>query len=355
MDKNTLDRDDGLADLEALSLVNNLNGRFSMLPLTKLLASDLFKKNSDKGNLTQKWKQWIIDYVHEYGREDWDARGFRQIDQEIDNILAFIETGLDEEWKEVLDVMRFTTYYMKISGRWAESNRQALAGLELAKKLQDYESIHMFSSQSLAWTFGQQGKLVEAEKYAIAGMDAAIKLSKPIIITYSKRILGQIWRKQERYTEAETVYKEALEIVNNIENCVGMRGNLIGELGKIARAQNRLEDAERLFLQAIDLLSFQEADKAVLGGILGHMARLYLKMEKLESAEEYALKCLQKFNEIGGVTDIYYTLGRVYAKQGKKEKALETLAQGIQIFERLDMQTELSNSQKLIQTLQIQQ
>mgnify|MGYP001321352576 CR=1 FL=1 len=352
MDKNTLDRDDGLADLEALSLVNNINGRFSMLPLTKLLASDLFKKDSDGGNLTQNWKQWIVDYVHEYGREDWDTRGYRQIDQEIDNILAFIENGLEEEWAEVLDVMRFTTYYMKISGRWSESNRQALIGLELARKLHDYESIYMLSSHSLAWTLGQQGKLTEAENYALSGTDAAKKLNKPPVTAYSKRILGQIWRKQKRYAEAEKVYKEALEVVDNIENNIGIRGNLIGELGKIARAQDRTEDAERLFLQAIELLSFQESDKAVLAGILGHMARLYLRMEKLETAEEYALRCLQKFNEVGGVADVYYTLGRIYTKQGKKEEALETLAQGIQVFERLDMQTELSNAQKLVQTLQ---
>jgi LuxR family glucitol operon transcriptional activator len=206
-----LDRDDGLAELERLSLVNRDAGRFWLLPLTKQYAGDALVKSSGfEQQARKRWVQWLTDYAQKHGSKDWDWRGYRAVDLEIENILPMIEQGLKDEWSEALIALRFITYYLKISGRWAESIHLSREALLIAQKVGDGESIGFFSSDSLGWALGQLNHLNEAERLARIGLQAYSNLGVPTEKAHSMRVLGQVRRKQGCFEDALALYQEAL-------------------------------------------------------------------------------------------------------------------------------------------------
>jgi LuxR family glucitol operon transcriptional activator len=349
-DENFLDRDDGLAKLEKMSLINSYQGRFSMLPLTKEFVASEFRNYPEREVLLSKWKDWVVAYVMENGGEGWDWRGFQKINLEIDNIVGMIEQGIENDWKESLVVLRYITYYMKISGRWNESNRQSENALFLARKLNDHKAVAMIATHSLGWTYAQQGNLDKAKSFALKGLDASMKDGDLYSIASSKRVLGQIYRKQDEYLKAKICYDEALELAIKI-NDLGLKGNLIGEQGKLAIDQGNYLEGRQMLTMALEILDSREEDRLIYGALSGHLANLNYITGNLDDAELFGLKCLSIFDEIGGVSDVTLTLARIYKQQGKIEESRSMCYRSIDLFEKLGMPKELEQTKSLLATL----
>jgi tetratricopeptide (TPR) repeat protein len=325
-----------------------MGDRFGMLPLTKKQAlKELQAEIEFRGIARQRWLAWLTCYVQEYGGEDWDWRGYKRVGLEIDNILTMIDQGLENEWSESLVALRFVTFYMKISGRWAESNRQSLTGLILAQKLGDNRAIGLLGTHSLGWTLGQLGELVEAEKFARGGLQAYVKLGDQREVASAKRVLGQILRKQKRFKEAKELYQEALTIARE-KNDTGLEGNLIGELGKLARDQNNRATAWSLLTQATDILADREVDKPVYASLLEHMARMRYEDGDLATAKRLCKRCLDIFDEIGGVTDALLTLAQVYAAEGSIKEAEIMAQRAFDLYQHLGIKESLVQAEALL-------
>jgi len=350
--EDVLSRDEGLVTLERLSLANKRGDRFWMLPLTKEYALEELKKEAEFEEIArQRWLSWLAQYTQEYGGEDWDWRGYKRIGLEIDNILTMIDQGLENEWPESLVALRFVTYYMKICGQWAESDRQSRIGLTFAQKLGDDRAIGLLGTHSLGWTLAQLGELVEAEKFAQIGLQAYARLSDQRDIAYAKRVLGQIKRKQKRFGEAEKLYREALTIAREKKD-TSLEGNLTGELGKLTRDRGNRAMAWSFLTQATDMLADREVDRPVYASLLGHMARMRYEDGDLATAKRLCKRCLDIFEEIGGVTDALLILAQIYAAEGNVEKAATMAQKALFQFHRLGIREGLAETEILLARLQ---
>ena len=346
-----LARDEGLAQLMKLSLVNKKADRFTLLPLTKQYAAALLLDQPRlRKALEQRWIEWLVDFSRQHGGESWDWRGYRALDSEIENILALVELGLEKEWTEVLTALRLIIFYLAIRGRWADMIQLGRDALPLAQKEEDLISIGALGSQCLAWTLGQLKHLEEAEKYARIGLRAHRKAEIPQATAYSLRILGAILRKQQRHREALETYQEALEIAQ-VQEDRGLIGNLQGEIGKVMRNMGKHPQAWHRFENAVQLLESREADKPVYASILGHMGTMAYEQGNLDVAHRYCKRCLEIFNEINGVTEVQLTLARLYVDKGDVSCAIDLLQQARGSFQRRGMTQETEEATDLLQKL----
>jgi hypothetical protein len=101
-------------------------------------------------------------------------------------------------------------------------------------------------------------------------------------------------------------------------------------------------------------LESREVDKPVYAGLLGHMGAMAYRQGDLDTARSYCEDSLEAFTEIEGVTEIGYTLAKIYTEVGEVAEAFEVLGQTVDMFERLGLVTELREAENLLLQLQAQ-
>ncbi|MBN1457537.1 MAG: AAA family ATPase [Sedimentisphaerales bacterium] len=157
------DRDDGLVELERLSLVNKNCGRFSLLPLTKQFALAELDKAPEKDSLQGKWVEYFRTLSKEYCKLHYNWTNYDWLLSEGDNILAIIDWAVTNNHEEIaLSLTRAAQRYLNITG-----NRKmfdyAKQLLNIAQSLHDKSIYAWICVNWLSWFYVEQGNTVEAE------------------------------------------------------------------------------------------------------------------------------------------------------------------------------------------------
>ena len=136
-DLSEADRDEGLVELERLSLVNRNAGRFSFLPLTKGFA--LMERAREPENDTRISRRWI-DYLKKLcqGADSeyyWRYQSYAFYG-EGDNIIAAVRWSFDHGTADDVFVLLYAAYdYLEIMGRWGEIVELCERALNLARSI----------------------------------------------------------------------------------------------------------------------------------------------------------------------------------------------------------------------------
>jgi tetratricopeptide (TPR) repeat protein len=185
---------------------------------------------------------------------------------------------------------------------YAEARRFALRALELDSTSSE---AHALSAKALA---GQQG--------VDAGAQELQQLINRFVITQGQQVpaaaieyriaLGELYMKDERYTQAEEALRQAIALDRNSK-----KAHLV--LGKVLQGENRLPEALETYLKSA-ILDPSDADPIFLSGIL------YEQAGKLPEA-------LRQFERVLKINSLYprahIQLGRVYLRQGDSKRALD--------------------------------
>lgn len=116
-DLSLLDSEEGLADLEILSLVDKAGDRYSLLPITKSFISSELERYPDRQNHLSRWVQWHEKWSLDYGIDlDLHIKDKDMIEAEYENLLDCIEWCYrNQEWKSYLKIADGLFDYMLIS------------------------------------------------------------------------------------------------------------------------------------------------------------------------------------------------------------------------------------------------
>ncbi len=113
-----LDQDDGLVELEKLSLVNRNGKRFQILPLTLVFSkAELAKQPDLEEELRHRWIKYYQHYLAEQGQlyESLDS-----VKTEIDNILGIMDWCLHiERHEEYIEFLQKMNFYLWATGSWS--------------------------------------------------------------------------------------------------------------------------------------------------------------------------------------------------------------------------------------------
>lgn len=338
--------EDGLAQLQQLSLVTQQEGRYKMLPLTREYAlAELTAYPEFEREARKRWVEWYIHFIEEHGGVDWAEWHihFDQVEEEWENILAVCDwnatydgydtihtlwqhRGIREiahiygYWDDRLTWLNWLTRAGERRGDWA-TVVEAMGDVGFTLSLiGDLEKASIFFQS--AWNLREHAS---AEAQINLAIDTAflhicqqqyiealfwLRQSKNLLDTLSvaeplftrlqinfQYYQGVTYYEMQDYDQAEAFFREALQQAQGI----GWQRAVIhaqNHLADISIIQGRLEEAEKL-LQTGLLTCERNKDKRRVANYRCSFAYLRQKQGNLEEARNLTQMALDGFERLG--------------------------------------------------------
>jgi LuxR family glucitol operon transcriptional activator len=355
-------RDDGLAELLQLSLINQKSDRFKLLPLTHSYALDELEKQPDlERELRENWIEALTKIAEPYNVLEWRQPDRYPLRDEGKHLVTLANWCEQVERLEILlQILPALTAYYDLLGQWANIIIIGQKGLEYARLVGDSESAMDIQSHVLGWLLAQQGRFDEAEQY----IKDAFKLAQEkddklwqsaILLNYS-----QLQRRRGLIAKAEAIWQQAFQLSTLVAapEQTYLQADLENEMGKIKRDQGDWQAAEKHFLAAREVFSYKETNPTFnierAWGIRGNLGYIAHQLGKLEDAARRYKQCLQFFKEIGSrgyMTTLLVRLAFLEEQRGNKAEALAYAREALDWSGRLDMVKEQAEAEALCQRL----
>ncbi len=353
-----LDRDDGLADLEKLSLLNRQGERFALLPLTRAFAlSELHQNTTFAHEARQRWIKFLVDLCQEpVGEYYWRYRNYAFY-HEGENILDAIDWVYDHGNAPDLFLLSRAAYdYLETIGDWNSIVIHAQRALTLAESIQEHLDIARFNN-ILGWVYSQRGD------YAVAGNYFQIALSnyrrvqnlsgESITLQHQSTLI----RKQGGFEQAKTLNDQAWELAESLADG-DLKALLEINYGKLARDMGQWSEAWEHFSNVRDYfearVSESPRDEPLARSVWGHLAIVGVHLGRPQQAKEYCLRSLEYFEKSGTKAFLATAKHRLaLAEMALYEfpEAQHHLLEAMEWFDRLGMKPDYAEAKKTYQEL----
>ena len=355
-----LDRDDGLVQLEKLSLVNKHGDRFSLLPLTKQYAAAEFEKSSEKERLREKWIEYFRTLSEEYGGEYLKWENYDWLFVEGDNILYILDWAISESLGKIaLSFIRSTRRYLQMTGRWIELSEYGEQLQVIAQALNDKTSWAWICAFWLSRLYAVQGKFDLAENLSKRGISLYKELGDIKGMCFAMNRLALVFRLSKEYDAAKEVLEQALDLAKKHD----YYDNIIAfhyESGMLARDLGQWKNAKRHLKTVIEW--FEEHKKEIkldFSNYIWSIANLgwaEYNLGNYEYARELMERSFTFFKQMG-VKEynalLCLRLAKIEKTLSNSNKALQYAQESIFWAEQMGIKREFESARALLAELEL--
>ena len=355
------DRDDGLVELEKLSLVNKDGDRFWLLPLTKQYAAAEFEKSAEKEQLRGKWIEYFKKFNEEYGDENWNWSNYEWLLAEGENILSIIDWAISADLGAMaLFFTRGIKRYLDLEEPRSKLSNYGEKLYSIAQSLNDTNVLAWISVHWLGWIY-MSDKNEYAETLVKQGLSLYQNMNNIRGICFAMNNLGRIFRIAGKIGDARNIYNQSLILAqqNNYGDGVALihseLGHFAAELGKWEEAKSHYEFAIKWCEENRDQanldITFLMARYETLGWTEFHLGNYYRSREFLERA----LAFFKHFGIKRQTSTLYLRLATLEKTLNNFDKAFEYVQEAYFFAERLGMVRELEGAKALLNELNAEQ
>lgn len=357
----TIGRDDGLAELLRLSLVNQKADRFSLLPLTHAFAREELRRHPElEQELRERWISRLTAMAAPFSSVHWQQPDRALIRQEGEHLETFARWTADAKRPDLLLAITAAlgAYYDSV-GRWHEMVDLNRTSIEYARLLNDRPALRN-ELNWLAWTISQQGKYAEAEQAYGEAISLAKEDNDVVWQTELLVNMAQLARRQSRFDQAQQLCAEALVIAGQTdqEQQPFVRADIVIEQGKIARdlgnweaARSCFQSAREVFQINLDNPSFN-TERA--WGAYSQMAYVTHQIGDLDEAARMYAEALEAIRVVGSrgyLATILVRLAALEEQRGNHEIARRYVAEALDLSRRLGLVAEQEQAEALVARL----
>jgi tetratricopeptide (TPR) repeat protein len=354
-----LDRDDGLVELEKLSLVNKQADRFVLLPLTKVFASAELDEHQDfRETATRRWVAYLKElYPVAESEYYWRYRSYVFLDEGA-NILEAIEWSYDQGTAEdVFLLSQAANDYLDQLGDWKGIVSLCGRALSLARTVRNPIATARFAMM-VGWIYRQWGEYDEATPYFLEALEQYREIGNLEGESIALHHLGSIHRKREEFDRAAELIEQAWKIAEDL-GIGDLQALIRTDQGKLARSLGDWETAWEHFVAVRNW--FEEhteqvpRDEVLARSIWGHIASVEYYLGRPQEAKELCLKSLDFFEERGTkgfLATLKYRLALAEEALGDLEAARQHAKEAVDWFDRLGMKPDLAEAQPLLERLE---
>jgi len=328
-EKDILSRDEGLSDLEVLSLVNKDKGRFSLEPLTKIRAQ--FDLNTNPGfehNARGRWITWYQALAVQAG----DPVNYSTLQLEADNLLGVTMWLIEQNqiadaawffrqtrhfffgeghWQSLLDLSEKVASWAEIEGdpetlaaalrtfvRVARERRTFKQGEDWLDRVQ-IAAIRLGDDLLQAEIELARGRLLYSKGGFSEGVEAATKSlgifrkhGKPERMISALIALGNLYLGERHFERAAYFYQQGLETLkecaDEIPEATWWRVVLQRHLGLVAGRQGRYTEARDILYETLKYLTWQTSRAEVYAALalcefhLGNIEQAHLLRRRVD-------------------------------------------------------------------------
>ncbi|MGC1393533.1 MAG: tetratricopeptide repeat protein [Coleofasciculaceae cyanobacterium] len=200
------------------------------------------------------------------------------------------------------------------------------------------------SLNNLAGLYKSQGRYTEAEPLYLQALELRQRLlgDNHPLVAQSFNNLAALYKSQGRYTEAEPLHLQALELTQRL---LGDNHPLVAtslnNLAYLYKSQGRYSEAEPLYLQALELSQRNLGDNHPdVAQSLNNLAGLYKSQGRYSEAEPLYLQSLElRQRHLGenhpDVAASLNNLAYLYSSQGRYSEAEPLYLQALELRQRL--------------------
>jgi tetratricopeptide (TPR) repeat protein len=351
-------RDDALAELLQLSLVNQEGDRFSLLPLTRSFVLDELEHRPElEQTLREEWFTHLIILARPYADLHLRGHDLRMVQQEGAHFVTLSswcqQTGRPDI---LLKVFPALAYYYDCTGQWTDLLILGQNTLEYAQLTGDLDNIVFIETLVLSWMLCDQGRYEEAERYIADALKTVRQLGDPswhcsILVNYAR-----VYRMRGMFEQAFSYCQQALQLVPIVAETqqIYLRAYIEYELGKLNRDLCDWQEAQRHLYAARDVFRHDESDPVfnleLAWGILSNLGFVEHQLGNLDAAEQIYLQCLGFFKELGSrgtMTTLLTRIALLEEQRGNLIAAKEYANEALYWSRRLGMVEEQSQVEAL--------
>lgn len=353
-------RDEGLAELLRLSLVNQKQDRFKLLPLTHAFArAELERHPALEPPLREAWIARLLALAAPYQTLHHlqpSAAELLREGQHLEHLALWGEQA--QRLDVVLAVLPALLVHLDVSGRWGDLLRMARQGAEYATLLGDETHLPLLYV-SIARIVGQQGQHDEAVRAILLAFEAAEAQGA---IDWQVDALGrhaQITRRAGDLARAETLLAQAQALTEQLpaQAAFYARADLEFERGKIARDRGDYEQARQIFTEAQRIFPLDEEGSPFnperAWGIAGNLGFVLQQLGELDEAAALFERSLAYFRLLGGgyLATLLARTAALALQRGQPEQARELAREALEVSSQLGMVEERAVAERLISSL----
>lgn len=353
-------RDEGLAELLRLSLVNQKGDRFSLLPLTHAFArEELATKLQLEQELRERWITSLRAFALPYAGLHTKWRDIAALNTEGEHLVTLARWAQDRRPDLFLDVLPAISYYSQFIGNGGILLELLVVGLEYAR-LEGRLEQQIFLLERIARLLDAQRAHHEAEAVLAEALQCAQKLGDPawqaeVLLNHARflRHRGLADLATERCDAGGVLAAQAPPSQQN-----ALLADIANERGKIARDAGDLNQARNHFLAALEVYRLEDAEprynRERTWTIVRNLAFVEQRLGNNETARRMYLQAIDYFRSTGDlavVATMLVPLGILELDQGNARAAEDYAAEALEISQQLGMQDEQQQAQNLLARL----
>ncbi len=354
-------RDDGLAELLQISLINQRADRFKLLPLTHNFAREMLRQQPDLDrDLHARWIDQLSALAQPYATVHHMQPSPLPLVKDGQHLVGLAQWARQAERADIyLAILPAVLYYTDTMGDWTELLSFAEDGLEQAALLgRAQETPRIYCT--IAWVQSQQGHHDKAEQTLNTGLTIARQSSSQIWEIESLSRLAQTVRRRGDLTSAETYCDQAYALTHMLDDplLAYERADIEYERGKIARDPGDWADARQRFQAAHAVFNSDDVSPSFnverAWGVVGNLA--YALSQENETTEAVRLfrQSLEFFRQFGGrgyTATLLVRLAELEARSSMHAEALAHAHEALDLSRKLGMVHELAQAEALLAQL----
>ena len=353
-------RDDGLALLEQLSLVNKEGDRFSLLPLTRTFATEVLRERAElEQELRNLWIANLTVICHSLSsQKSWYLRDRKLIKNEGHHLVTLANWCLANGRLDViLQIYGTLASFYNMQGQWVERVQLGTICLDYAKLIGDQKSIAIVQL-IIAWVFEKQGRFSELETSLTEAIDAAVSLGDIGLQCQGLLQFSKSLRHRGNFASAFDYCQRAYVLLEqpniDYEKTGFLKADIAYELGGIERDRGNWYAAKDYFLKARSVISADSSNTDIIldrvWGIQGQIAFLEHKLGNLDNAAILYHQALQYCRDIGNkgtLTTLLLRLASLEEERKNLSSSLQYAEEAIAWSRQLDMEQELAQAEAI--------
>ena len=229
---------------------------------------------------------------------------------------------VDLDLKDHIDVYQFMGTAYSFLGENDKAQEVFFSGLRIADSL-NIETLKPSIYNSIGMVYIAMNDTIMSEKYLLLAIDRAREVSNQNELVMAQGNLAILYTNQKRYTDAEKLILETIEIIIK-----GGGGSALGSnynnLGAIYHEQKKHKKSLEYLQKGLDIAEqYQHPSSIALGYI--NTSEAYMELENYDLAKERIEIGLQMVNEINNNGYKVYGLlaaSKIYERSGEHIKAL---------------------------------
>jgi LuxR family glucitol operon transcriptional activator len=351
-------RDDGLAELLQLSLIEQKADRFKLLPLTQSYAlEELAGRPELEQELRERWVACLTEMARPYIELPWRQPDRPRLNKEGRHLVTLVGWAQQARPDILLPVLPALIYFYDLAGQWTDMLSVGHLGLEYASLLGDRQSTVHLEMFALSWVHSEQGRHDEARRSVANALDIARELGDT---AWECEVLvrqSQVLRRSNAIDQALASCHQALRLAEQLTGMqqVYVRADIEYELGKIARDQQRWADARQHFLAARDVFCHDQENPVFVleraSSVLGNLGVVAHQLGHLDEAARLYQQALDFFRGEGGRGYLVTLLGRLAAleeQRGNHTAALDYAREALEWSQKLGMVQEQTQALAIV-------